>query len=759
MMKGPGSRMPGPSGVVVEATACRSTKGSSPVPTKGSTMSIPEKSPAVKGELTVPSVAGMSCREAAHAYLDAGLMPHPWRSASKGGSRTKISCYSKFEFHTIQETHDSIDRWKHNWQVGLVLSMSSGLIAGDIDDLPTFEAWDFTEWPSTAMAHTGREGGLHLLYDARRLPNDKWPVQGNMPGGQVKSNGFIGVEPSIHPNGRPYLWGKRRRLARIGALGPALWEFRSRPTVIGESGYSQDATGLWLNIMGAPDGAQRDAIWKWSLNAHDRGLSDEEIVNQLELGVLKGEIASHRSRDPWNRAGLKSAAIPTAGWRHKPRTVSVSVADGATLSVEPPAEEKKFWGSHDVLKHILRWSRARRVSPWAVLGEAMAEVVCHCPPSLQLPPTVGGNGSLNMLIALTGKSGAGKDAAEAVCDAAFRWNGVLGFVGDVVPRVPLGSGEGLAKSFGYMRRDDEGGMSLVVSEPSVIITVNEIDTLAAVSGRSGSTLTPQLRHLYNGQALGFGYADVSKRVIIPKHSYRSCLIAGVQPGRGAIILGDVEGGFAQRWLWLPAHDPYAPAVVDKRVGDVMSWSPPDLDYSGVCVMPVCEEVSDTTDEVRFATLRGVNGDMDSHTHYTRIKVAAALALLFGRASIDADVWSLSAYVMKVSGACRDSVSAVLAAGAVGRAREEGVLRGVSAAAAKESELGSRIERNLLGKLEEMGRNEWIGFNKLRMKIAARDREAVPGVLSGLVSRGLVETRTHTYHGQSGVQYRISRGVR
>jgi hypothetical protein len=130
-------------------------------------------------------------------------MPHPWRVA-RG---TKVSCYSGFKFSELNETHAAIDRrWRDNWQCGLVTSLASGILAADVDDLNAFRSWG-VDLPKTAYSRTGREQGYHLLFDGRDV--EDWPTQGNMPGGQIKSNGFIGVEPSIHPNGNMYQWGER----------------------------------------------------------------------------------------------------------------------------------------------------------------------------------------------------------------------------------------------------------------------------------------------------------------------------------------------------------------------------------------------------------------------------------------------------------------------------------------------------------------------------------------------------------------------
>lgn len=716
--------------------------------------SIPRPSRQVK--LEIPDVSGMTCKEAAHAYLEAGFWPIPWRPF-KG---EKIVCYGDFSYRTLPwETHELIDKWRSTWRTGLVVSPRSGILAADIDDPDGFASWEISaEPPDTATSETGRDGGFHLVYDGSDLAN--WPVQGSIPGGDVKSNGFIAVPPSKHPNGKKYRWVGDRAVASIGRFGKILYEYRNADRVSHNGGGSRgDLDVLRRELLSAGDGAQYPALLAYT-NELENSMTSEAVRHVLVS--LLGVLHSYPSRKgPWNERGILSGMHRTGKVPDATAREEIELAESGDFQPEvaPPAAEKKFWDAHPVLRHIRAWALSRRASPWAVLGECMCEAVCHTPPTLQLPPLVGGNGSLNMLVALTGKSGAGKDAAESAAAEAFSWSGVPGIIDDSVPRIPLGSGEGLARNFGYTYRNPDTGKNEVVrTDESVIVTITEIDTFSAVQGRSGSTLSPELRKLYNGQALGFGYADPSKRVIIEKHSYRSCVISGVQPGRGNVILGDIEGGFAQRWLWLPAEDPYAPRS-RSQISSVMPWSPPDIDYDAVMVMPVCDAIVDSTDEVRFETLRGTGSDIDSHSQYTRIKVAAALALLFGQWGISDEVWELSQYVMKVSGRTRASVVAVLSAGAIARSEEEGKLHGVRTAAAHDAEVDTRVEKNLLKYLSDLGRGEWIAKRSLIGKLNSRDKAVGAVVLGRLVSDGKVQKDSFEYKGTPGTKYRLSRGGR
>jgi hypothetical protein len=102
-------------------------------------------------------------------------------------------------------------------------------------------------------------------------------------------------------------------------------------------------------------------------------------------------------------------------------------------------DDDEFWDARYSLKHVRTVARARRVSPWAALGIALTRVIVAIAPHIQLPALVGGQMSLNLFLALVGRSGAGKDAALAIGDAAIG-------VGPVEIRTP-GSGEGIAHCF------------------------------------------------------------------------------------------------------------------------------------------------------------------------------------------------------------------------------------------------------------------------------------------------------------------------
>jgi hypothetical protein len=105
------------------------------------------------------------------------------------------------------------------------------------------------------------------------------------------------------------------------------------------------------------------------------------------------------------------------------------------------------------------------------------------------------------------------------------------------PNPGPGSGEGIGHLFlGWDKTDKELKQHTVAT----ILSAAEIDTLSALKSRQASTLFPELRKAWMGEPLGFAYVDKEKRLTVPRHSYRLCLITGIQPANAAPILRAVS---------------------------------------------------------------------------------------------------------------------------------------------------------------------------------------------------------------------------
>lgn len=371
-----------------------------------------------------------------------------------------------------------------------------------------------------------------------------------------------------------------------------------------------------------PPDTARDAL---AQAARIAGLDDKEIATVL--------------RDDSTSAMAQAAAHP----RTPPPLEELPQLH--SIVVEPPADDEldAFWNSRDTLAHVHQFARARRVAPWATLGNVLARVVAATSPGLTLPPLVGGRASLNLFVGIIGSSGAGKGAAEAAAHDALD-------VGYIETRNP-GSGEGIVHA--YVKRLRDG--TIDQHHERLLFQVPEIDTLAALAKRTGTTLMPLLRSAWSGEQLGFTNADPTRNVTVEAHRYRLTLVAGIQPGRAGALLDDSDGGTPQRFLWLPGTDPQAPEKAPEEPKP-RTWSmrePIELGRH----MTVPDIARTTIDAARLGRLRGDGDALDGHALLTRLKAAAALALLEQRHEITDDDWSLAGTLMAVSDATRSRVVA------------------------------------------------------------------------------------------------------
>ena len=680
---------------------------------------------------------------------------------------------------------DVADKWPRRVCAVGILTGPSGLVDDDLDmdeEGNPAGAWaledlaDGRDIPHTFEIATP-SGGRHLVWKA---PRDR----------EFKTcGGEIAPQFDVRGRGGLFVLWDPARPSRIILDGrdpvemPAwLAELHPEPPGLGRAGARVPNANAWVKKHGDGDLCEiMEAELDKALRELERGDTHSAMINgvfalvgectgghtglapaleELQEAFHHAKRGKTREREwPEEWANALTGAIRKKGTRVAQEDPCEVL--GGEL-VDPRVQMREdFWNSSRRLKLIRAWAQARMVSPMAALGEVLAEVVCHVPPYVQLPPLVGGNGTLNMLIALTGYSGTGKGVAAGVIAEAIECN-----VSMDMQRIPIGSGEGIPKAFGRVNHNRDTGLyELVRTFHSAVIEVKEIDTLNAIGSRvGGHTLTAQLNQFYSGEQLGFHYSDMKNRVIIPARSYRGCVVAGVQPGRGAVILDDTDSGFAQRWLWLPATDPDAPAEAPAVPGQTIKWSlPEDLlpeDFPWrpePFIMDVCDKAVDQIRAARLPALRGETDGLDGHKLYTRLKVAAALALLEGYADVDEMDWDRAGYLIRISDSVRRRAEEELKRNAMKAAHVQGKMEGIRTSAAGDTAHKIAIERIGRKVMEIMpASDEWVSFgNGIKNKIAARDREMLPEAMANLVKTKKLEARNVTYRGQTGVQYRVA----
>jgi hypothetical protein len=323
-----------------------------------------------------------------------------------------------------------------------------------------------------------------------------------------------------------------------------------------------------------------------------------------------------------------------------------------------------------VLRTVQAAAHARVVSPWAVLGCLLARVVAEVGPEVRLPPIVGSHASLNLYVGLVGPSGSGKSSAYAVS-------------GDLLPPSPrvqlisAGTGEGVIAT--YLQWDQN--RFVLREHPQALLYADEVDQIGKVQARAGSTVASVLRTMWSGAPVGTANADKERRRELRAHTYRLAVVAGIQPELSDVLLSDTSAGTPQRWLWLPSQDPGLPDSPPPWPGE-LGWTRPMV--PGVMDMPVPVEAVDAIRSARVAMMRGEASPLDGHALLTRLKLAAAFALLLGELAVTQECWGLAGVLQQVSDAERGRCEAALSRRHEAEASARGRADAVRAAAASEA---------------------------------------------------------------------------
>lgn len=462
--------------------------------------------------------------------------------------------------------------------------------------------------------------------------------------------------------------------------------------------------GVSANVMINVDGRQTLINFSTSVNLPtDRGLSAAQYWAHTRMnGNVKAAASEirrtmmprrerapsgHLASSPVTSQGLAGMSVPPRPAEGSPGAEVVPSGQQAT-----PEPIKRFWDHRPELREVWFKAQIGGVSPWAVLGNILAEVAGRIGPHMRLPPLggVGAAASLNILVAVSGNSGAGKGRSSQVARE---------FMG--APRPPHrkpGTGQGIAAMFTTQTKEGP-----VQENDTVVLNVAEITQLGAHMNQQGATITSTLLEVYMAEELGEHYANKELRRPVREGAYRLALVAGVQPDNSAILFDHAASGLPQRFLWMPAIwldailpesglKPPAPgpelgrwrawsAILPGTLDDTLDatgWSPTDaaggLQAPGRGKKDPEAVPAPLKDEVLFSYAPGVGrtietdhtrrlnaikkrllagdddpGDPDSHLLLTRIKVAALLAVwLDGMLHIGDEVWELAGLVIWVS---------------------------------------------------------------------------------------------------------------
>jgi len=258
--------------------------------------------------MTAPQPPGQ--REAAHQYLERGFMPVGWVPID--GRKAAVSMKGR-HYDDLEVTHAEIDNWKAHWQVGLAMCQRSGFWALDLDCGPE-RAEEFHERhvvTRSAINLTAR--GFHLVY--RGAGGCPWPRDGVWSADwldvQVRSNGFIGVWPSIHPSGVPYRWLDSHLPVEPGSM---LLGYRPEraPRHLGRgserNGDGPNGDLAFYEEHGIPVGWQDTEIYRLAC-AHVRTMNEVELCDRLWSVAC---ASAQNQMNPWRPEDI-AAKVRRAG--------------------------------------------------------------------------------------------------------------------------------------------------------------------------------------------------------------------------------------------------------------------------------------------------------------------------------------------------------------------------------------------------------------------------------------------------------------
>lgn len=326
--------------------------------------------------------------------------------------------------------------------------------------------------------------------------------------------------------------------------------------------------------------------------------------------------------------------------------VRLGLVDGDMPGAPGDDHLQDFFTARDSLTRLWKFADSRTVSPWAMLGVVLARLVAAIEPELVLPPLIGGYGSLNMFVGLVGLPGQGKGAAMSAGLDAVQFHRPGSIVPVDTDTVTPGSGEGLVKLF--VPPKPEKDKPAPVARSRALVSESEITSMAALGGRSGATLVPTLLKMWAGEHVGFTNADADRTTSIKAHTYRMCMVSQIQPGNAPALLDHVDSGLPQRFLWLPVQVSITPRWGTEPVDSLMV-PVPRRDQRTVMTLPddVVAYVRDDYRQRGSLSFSAEVDPMEGHYNMLRLKVAAALALLEGRAGVTPEDWELSRLVMNV----------------------------------------------------------------------------------------------------------------
>lgn len=394
--------------------------------------------------------------------------------------------------------------------------------------------------------------------------------------------------------------------------------------------------------------------------------------------------------------------------------------------------DDEFWSATDQLKLIHQWARASYVAPWALLLAVILRVIVSTSHRVMLPGPPA-PASLNMAIVLIGRSGAGKGVTDKL--SRIVWPAEI-------HEEALGSGQGIHDLL-KETKDPEDRIT------RALITVSEIDHFTALNAGQGNNTRATIKAALTGDRLGSKGASSATTRHVPADSYRLGVSFSAQMGHTAVLLDDVSGGTPQRVVWGSVTDPSIPDTPGPEPDRVLDTKLPGwaLADSQVLIQYGTPDIAEYVAAGLLANQRGQLDAIDGHRTLTRLKVAAALAIMDHRSVISELDWQLSEVVMAKSDATRAAVIEYDRQAARAKVRERAMSRAVGEQFISDHKL-QRAKNSILRWLERDGQ---LARHDLRRKLKADLRDHFDPAIAELAAEGRIAGTSV----KNGVEYRLS----
>jgi hypothetical protein len=175
-------------------------------------------------------------------------------------------------------------------------------------------------------------------------------------------------------------------------------------------------------------------------------------------------------------------------------------------------------------------------------------------------------------------------------------------------------------------------------------------------------------------------------------------------------------------------------------------------------MEVCGTAEVTIDQARVARMRGDGDALDGHALYTRLKVAAALALYAHRFNVNDQDWELAGHLMAVSDHTRARITDALRRAEEARndarghadAKRARIMRN-----AEESDALAKARHRIMTVIRDQ--TDWMTHSDVRRRVGYRHREFFDDAIELLLKDGEIPSRDISRgsggHGGAGAEYR------